>query len=119
MKTIAVTYDNGNIFQHFGRTERFKIYKEDNGQIISSEVIPAAGEGHGALAVQLKELGINTVICGGLGMGMLNALKGNGITVCANVSGDADEAVEAFLAGTLEYNEEAHHCSGHHHGQHR
>lgn len=115
MRTIAVTYDNGQIFQHFGRTQEFKIYKVENNEIISEEVIPAAGEGHGALAVQLNELGIDVVICGGLGMGMLNALKGYGIDVCANVSVDADTAVRSYLAGTLEYNEEAHNCSGHHH----
>ena len=36
---IAVTYDNGNVFQHFGRTEQFKIYDVENGKVVSSEVI--------------------------------------------------------------------------------
>ena len=114
MTTIAVTYDNGQIFQHFGRTEAFKIYKVEDGKIISSEVISAIEEGHEALSGQLSNEKIDIVICGGLGMGMLNALKANGIIVCANVSGDADSAVEAFLNGTLEYTSEAH-CEHHHH----
>ena len=114
MTTIAVTYDNGQIFQHFGRTEAFKIYKVEDGKIISSEVISAIEEGHEALSGQLSNEKIDIVICGGLGMGMLNALKANGIIVCANVSGDADSAVEAFLNGTLEYTSEAH-CGHHHH----
>jgi hypothetical protein len=28
---IAVTYENGMIFQHFGHTEQFKIYETENG----------------------------------------------------------------------------------------
>jgi FKBP-type peptidyl-prolyl cis-trans isomerase 2/predicted Fe-Mo cluster-binding NifX family protein len=115
MKTIAVTYDNGLIYQHFGSTPAFKIYKVEEDQILETMIVDAAGEGHSALPAQLKELGAEVAICGGLGMGMLNALKSNGIVVCANVSGSADEAVKSFLAGTLEYNEEAHAGHGHHH----
>ena len=66
---IAVTYDNGNIFQHFGKTENFKIYTVEDGQILSSEVIGTGGIGHEALAGLLADLGADTVICGGLGGG--------------------------------------------------
>ena len=47
---IAVTYDNGNIFQHFGKTETFKVYEVEDNKVVSSEVIGSNGEGHGALA---------------------------------------------------------------------
>ncbi|MBQ3789620.1 MAG: NifB/NifX family molybdenum-iron cluster-binding protein [Lachnospiraceae bacterium] len=116
MKTIAVTYDNGYIFQHFGRTQKFKIYEVNDSEIKDSIILNADPEGHGALAVQLIEKHIDIVICGGLGMGMLNALEGAGITVCANVDGKADDAVLAYLNGTLKYSREAHACSGHHGG---
>ncbi len=112
---ISVNYDNGQIFQHFGRTETFKIYDVDNGQIVNQFLMPGNGAGHGALAQQLVENNVDVAICGGLGMGMLNALEQAGIKVCANVTGDADEAVAAFLRGTLEYNRQAHNCGGHHH----
>ena len=36
---IAVTYDNGQIFQHFGHTKQFKIYEIDNGTIVNSEIV--------------------------------------------------------------------------------
>lgn len=112
---ISVNYDNGQIFQHFGRTEMFKLYDVEDGKVVKTEMLPGAAEGHGALSQQLKANHVDIAICGGLGMGMLNALEALGITVCANVSGDADEAVQAYLAGNLQYSNQAHACGGHHH----
>ena len=78
---IAVTYDNGNIFQHFGKTENFKIYTVEDGQILSSEVIGTGGIGHEALAGLLADLGADTVICGGLGGGAQAALQSAGLQI--------------------------------------
>lgn len=116
MKKIAVTYENGQVFQHFGRTQQFKVFEVEGERILSETILNANEEGHAALAGQLREEAVDTVICGGLGMGMLNALQSSGIVVCANVSGDVDEAVKEYLAGTLVYSTEAHACGGHHHG---
>ena len=111
---IAVTYENGNIFQHFGRTESFKVYEVEDGKIVSSEVIGSDGIGHGALAGLLAGHDIQVLICGGLGGGALNALTNAGIEVCAGASGKADEAVEAFLRGDLV--DTGANCD-HHHGE--
>ena len=112
---ISVNYDNGQIFQHFGRTEMFKLYDVEDGKVVAEQMLPGAEEGHSALAEQLKNNHVDVAICGGLGMGMLNALEAAGIEVCANVTGNADEAVQAYLAGKLQYSKDAHACSGHHH----
>ena len=112
---ISVNYDNGQVFQHFGMTKMFKIFDVENGTVTSTQMLPASGEGHGTLAVQLSENKVDVAICGGLGTGMLNALQAAGIQVCANVSGDVDEAVKAYLNGNLSYNTQAHACGGHHH----
>ena len=112
---IAVTYENGNIFQHFGRTENFKVYEVEDGKIVSSEVVGSGGIGHGALAGLLADQDIQVLICGGLGGGALNALTNAGIEVCAGASGSADEAVEAYLRGDL-VNSGAN-CDHHHHGE--
>ena len=88
---IAVTYDNGNIFQHFGKTENFKVYETEDQKVVSSEVISSDGKGHGALAVLLEEQGVNVLICGGLGGGAQTALAEAGIEVCSGASGDADQ----------------------------
>lgn len=113
---VAVTYDNGTVFQHFGHSEQFKIYQVEEGAIISSEVVGTDGNGHGALAGFLREMGVEALICGGIGGGARNALGEAGITLYPGVSGDADLAVQALLAGTLDYNPDTL-CSHHHEGE--
>ena len=101
---IAVTYENGQIFQHFGHTEQFKIYEIEDNTIISSEVIDTNGQGHGALAGLLKTLGADVLICGGIGGGAQMALADAGIKLYGGVSGSCDAAVEAYLTNNLGYN---------------
>ena len=101
---IAVTYEGGLIFQHFGHTSHFKIYEIEQDKVASSQVIDTNGHGHGALAGFLKEQGVNVLICGGIGGGAQMALAEAGIQLFGGVSGDADEAVEALLVGQLAYN---------------
>ena len=96
---IAVTYDHGNIFQHFGKTENFKVYEVENNQVISSEVISSNGSGHGALAGLLDGQNVDVLICGGIGGGAQAALTEAGIKFCSGAQGDADQAVEAYLKG--------------------
>ena len=114
---IAVTFEDGQIFQHFGRTEQFKVYDAEDGKVISSEVVSTNGQGHGALAGVLRALNADILICGGIGGGAQAALAANGIKLCGGVSGDADQAVKAFLAGSLRYDPEVH-CDHHGHGEH-
>lgn len=101
---IAVTYENGQVFQHFGHTELFKVYDVDNGKVTSTSVISTNGSGHGALAEILKELNVTILICGGIGDGAKRALAEKGIELYPGVDGSADGVVEAFLSGHLNYN---------------
>ena len=112
---IAVTYENGQIFQHFGRTEQFKVYDVQEGRIIASEIVGSNGIGHGALAGLLADKAVEVLICGGLGGGALNALTNAGITVVAGAEGDADQAVESYLRGELVSS--GANCDHHHHGE--
>lgn len=111
---IAVTYENGQIFQHFGHTAQFKIYDVANGEIVRAEVVDTNGSGHGALAGFLMQLGVDALICGGIGGGAQMALAEVGIHLFGGVSGDADAAVNALIAGTLGYNPDVH-CDHHDH----
>lgn len=113
---IAVTYENGNVFPHFGRTEYFKLYDVEEGKILTSAVISTNGQGHGALAGVLAENDIDVLICGGIGWGAQNALAMAGIELCAGAAGNTDAAVQAYLAGTL-VNTGAN-CDHHHEGEH-
>ena len=101
---VAVTYENGQIFQHFGHTAEFKVYDVQDGKVIHSEVVDTNGSGHGALAGVLNALKADVLICGGIGGGAQMALSAAGIKLYGGVSGDADAAVEAFVNGTLDYN---------------
>ncbi|MDO4960926.1 MAG: FKBP-type peptidyl-prolyl cis-trans isomerase [Eubacteriales bacterium] len=118
---IAVAYENGQIFQHFGRTENFKIYDVEDRKVISSEIVSSNGQGHGALAGVLAESRIDVLICGGIGGGAQRALADVGIELCAGAEGDADKAVEAYLKGELintGSNCDHHHGEGHSCGDH-
>ena len=110
---IAVTYEDGRIFQHFGHTEQFKIYETADGRIVRAEVVDTNGSGHGALADFLMRQGVDALICGGIGGGAKAALAEAGIRLYCGASGSADEAAQALLNGTLVYNADIV-CSHHH-----
>ena len=122
---IAVTYENGQVFQHFGHTEEFKIYEIEDGKVISTEIIGSNGSGHSALAALLDDRRIDVLICGGIGGGAQTALAERGIELCAGAEGDADQAVEAYLRGELvntgancNHHGEGHSCHNHGCGEH-
>ena len=120
---IAVTYENGNVFQHFGKTEFFKVFEVEDGKVVSSEVIGSNGTGHGALAGLLAGQSVDVLICGGIGGGAQAALADAGVELCAGAKGNVEQAVEAYLKGEListgancdHHHEEGHSCG--HHGE--
>ncbi|PWM68419.1 MAG: DNA-binding protein [Eubacteriales Family XIII. Incertae Sedis bacterium] len=111
---IAVTYENGEIFQHFGHTEQFKIYDITDGKITDEQIINTNGSGHGALAGLLTEIGADVIICGGIGSGAKSAIAEAGIKLYGGVSGNADAAVKALMSDSLDYNPDVH-CDHHDH----
>ena len=111
---VAVTYENGAVFPHFGHTEQFKLYTIENGSIADTQIVDTNGSGHGALAGLLSDLNVNILICGGIGMGAQNALEEAGIQLYGGVSDTADEAVNALLAGNLKFDFKVH-CEHHKH----
>lgn len=117
---IAVTYEDGQVFQHFGHTEKFKIYEVEDGEVIGHALVGSEGNGHGALTELLSGLNVDTLICGGIGAGARQLLTQAGIRLYGGVSGNADDAVSDLLAGTLQYNANAacdHHDHHEHHGE--
>lgn len=111
---IAVTYENGAVFQHFGHSEQFKVYDVEDNKIVKSEVIDTNGSGHGALVDVLAAIKTDVLICGGIGGGAQTALHEANIKIYGGVSGNADQAAEAFLAGNLEFDPNVH-CEHHEH----
>ena len=122
---IAVTYENEEIFQHFGHTQQFKVYDIQDGKIVDAKVVDTQGSGHGALAGVLTALNADVLICGGIGGGAQMALAAASIKLYGGVSGNADAAVEAFLNNELAYNpnvqcnhHDHNHGEGHNCGEH-
>ena len=113
---IAVTYENGAVFQHFGHTQEFKIYEIEDHKILTSQVVGTNGQGHGALADFLSSAKVDALICGGIGGGAQQALKEAGIQLYGGVRGMADDAVEALLAGKIVVTDTPT-CAGHGHGE--
>lgn len=116
---IAVAYENGNVFPHFGHTEQFKVYDIEEGKIAKTQVLYTDGNGHGALAGMLSGQKVDALICGGIGAGAQAALADAGIRLYGGVSGSADEAVNQLLAGNLAFDPDVHcdhHGEGHSHG---
>lgn len=113
---LAITYDNGQVFQHFGKSKQFKIYDIQDGKVGASMVTDTNGQGHGALAGLLRGLGISAVICGGIGPGAIEALGSLDITVIPGITGDVDKAAQDFVEGKLVPNTEAL-CNHHHDGE--
>ncbi|MDD6728837.1 MAG: NifB/NifX family molybdenum-iron cluster-binding protein [Eubacteriales bacterium] len=114
---IAVTFDKGNIFQHFGHTKQFKLYETENDEITGFKIVDTLGSGHGSLAGFLADNDVDVLICGGIGGGAQDALAQAGIKVFGGVQGSADRAVISFLNKTLNYNPDIK-CDHHEHGEH-
>ncbi len=120
---VAITYDNGEVFQHFGHTEQFKIYEIENEKIVNEEIINTNGKGHGLLGELLISKEVNCLICGGLGNGAKNILEENNITIYPGVVGKTDEVINEFIEGKLKYDlnkkcehhnhEHGHDCNNH------
>ena len=100
---VAVPFDHGKIYGHFGRTAQFKLYDLTDGRIVSSAIVDTMGNGHGALAGFLKAYAVDAIICGGIGAGARLALEEAGLRLYPGAAGRADDAVRAFLAGALQY----------------
>ena len=115
---IAVPFEDGQVFQHFGRSAQFKFYEAENGQLLRTEVIPTNGQGHGALAGFLVQHGADVLLCGGIGTGAQVALMQAGIQLFGGLSGDADATVADYLAGKLVFDPDIH-CTHHDHDEGR
>lgn len=123
---IAIPFDNGMIWGHFGHTQQFAMYDVENGTVVRRELVSTGGEGHGALAAFLFVQRADLVICGGIGPGAQNALASMGIEVIWGITGSADDAVARYLAGGMtsdpaglcHHHDGEHTCSEHSCGEH-
>ena len=113
---VAICFDKGRVFQHFGRTKEFKIYEIKDNKVTDFYYVEVNGEGCSTLVPVLKANHINVLICGGLGEGAFNHLTEAGIIVVSGVEGEVDEVIGEFNEGTLKYSETPN-CHHHDHDE--
>ena len=103
---VAITHENGRIFQRFEHTPQFKFYNTDRGKTYRELIIDAPPQkGYAVLIYFLKKLSVDILICDSLGEGAQIALKAAGIIIYPGITGNADQAAIAYLLGTLPKNE--------------
>ncbi len=98
---IAVASENQKIAEHFGHCRNFNIFQIENDKIVSSTSVDNPGHKPGFLPNFLHEQGVNVIIAGGMGAGAIEIFQEKGIEIIIGASGDATEAVNAYLEGTL------------------
>ena len=113
---IAVTCENGKVFQHFGHTPEFAVFEAEDGRILSESIIPTGDSGHGALATLLYDAGVEVLICGGIGGGAINALARANIMTVGGAEGEVRQVAEDFANGRLKVRADFH-CKHHDHGE--
>lgn len=98
---IAITTQDGQVFQHFGRCENFTVFTVAEGKIQDQSMLDTNGNGHAALSGILQGAGVGVLICGGIGDGAQQMLSAAGIQVVSGIEGSVEEAIHAYLAGNL------------------
>ncbi len=112
---LAIAYENGEVFQHFGETPSYLLVDIEAGKVVSKAVHDNGEASHIALIDVLVGLGADAVVVGGLGGGAFVRLQAAGIKIYAPYFGSAEQAISDFLAGKLvEANAPTHQCSCHH-----
>ena len=110
---VAITYEKGEVFQHFGHTEKLKIYEIENEEIISENILDTSAHGHELLVKFLKDNNVDILICGGIGNGAKKALEEAHIQLLGGVSGNVQKVIKDYILNKLKYNENVE-CEHHH-----
>ncbi len=99
---IAIPTEGGNISTHFGRCDKFSIFKTQDGKIVSQQFLDPPGHEPGAYPKYLGDQDVNVVICCGLGPKAKQLFDENNIDVLVGVdTSSPTELVGKFLNGSL------------------
>ena len=112
---LAIAYENGEVFQHFGETPSYLLVDIEEGNVKGKTIHDNGGISHIGLIDVLSGLGVDALIVGGLGGGAFVRLQNAGIKVYAPYVGSAERALDDYLKGNLvEAFAPTHECSCHH-----
>jgi predicted Fe-Mo cluster-binding NifX family protein len=116
---IAIPTRENQVDDHFGHCAMYTVVTADeNHNIINKEIIPSP-QGCGCksnIATVFQQMGVTTMLAGGIGEGAINVLSRHGIQVIRGCSGDVDQLAVNYLKGSLI--DSGISCSHHeHHGE--
>ena len=120
-KKIAIPTNGEVLDAHFGRAAAFTVFEIEGQEARKVEILSAAGleHQHEGLASMFKRNGVEVLVCGGIGGGMIAGINAVGLAVITGASGSVFEVAKSYAQGTLVSSgsicEEHGH---HHHGQH-
>lgn len=101
MMRIAVASEGERVTEHFGHCEGFIIFDVENNEIVKSEAIANPGHKPGFLPNFLADRGVNVMISGGMGGGAVEIFNQRNVEVIVGAAGNARDAAEAYLNGSL------------------
>lgn len=108
----AINTEDENFFWHFGHCERFKIYDIEDGKVTDTDYVTVTG-GHGPQRLSaMADNNVDLILSDGMGPGIAKKAPDFGIKIIAGVSGNADAAVQKYLAGDLSNDPAAIHSCG-------
>ena len=123
MKIASITEDGTNISQHFGRAPFYAVFTIEDGEIVKREMRdkmghrqfvhqeglvdergrhgfgPGSRERHASMAEAIRDCDV--LLCGGMGWGAYESIKQAGIQTLVTDMVNIEEAVRAYLDGTI------------------
>jgi predicted Fe-Mo cluster-binding NifX family protein len=99
---LAISTEGNRVAEHFGRCPEYTIVRIENGKVKDKVVVPNPGHEPGFLPAFLSRMGVGCIIAGGMGPRAQGLFAGEKIETVVGVGGTVDQAVEQYLAGTLE-----------------
>ena len=103
---IAISTDNGNVSEHFGRCPEFTLVEIKENKIIKKEVIDNPGHKVGFLPKFLSEQKVEYVIAGGAGFRAQQFFNEFGIKLITGVQGKVDDVINDFIKGKIKQGED-------------
>lgn len=85
----------------FDVSRKILVLDIDGAAVTATRVETFSGDDPHYRLARLRELGVETLICGAVSRQMAERLKGGGIRLISFVTGERDKVVAAYLSGAL------------------
>ncbi|WP_423363585.1 NifB/NifX family molybdenum-iron cluster-binding protein [Mycoplasma sp. P36-A1] len=117
---IAMPYEDGKIFQHYGKSKQVIIYTIEEGKVLAEEVITLDLKPEQSIANVLKQNGVSTIVVGHLGQGAIDSIEKEGLDIIRGIDLDTATVAQMYADGSLKSNNQdvCDHDHDHSHNHH-